>query len=207
MTEPVSPRYSIKEGGRLPGGKEAVQIVGSELEVIDQEFGDISAQAVVDRARTPGTALNAWDNKAHYFEWNDAAGAEKYREEQARQLIRTVKIVIETGDQKLSTRGFFAIQSDGHGKVYRPVGFVLTDPAAHRQVIDRFQNEILRIDSAYRAYLGYADFATRFAPVFDAVDRVIDDLANEGEPRAVARRRSRYQREGSRVRLVEEKTP
>lgn len=202
-SESAISKYSVKRGGRLPGGKSAAAIVGAELEVIDREDGEISARSVVERARTPGTALNAWDHVAHYFEWDDSVAAEEYREEQARQLIRAVRISIETGDETLSTRGFYAIAADNR-KVYRPVGFVTANPQAHLEVLTRFQNEILRLDAAYRAYLSYADFSVRFGGVFDAVDKVIDDLAAEGEPRARQRQRERYRRQGGRVKLVGE---
>jgi hypothetical protein len=140
---------------------------------------------------------------AHYFQWDDKVAAEDYRLEQARQLIRAVRVSVETGDQSLSTRGFFAI-SVPNRKVYKPAGFVVADPEAHIEVINRFQNEILRIDSAYRAYLAYADFQSRFGAVFDAVDRVIDTLAAEGEPRARARQRERYRRHSGHVQLIGE---
>jgi len=190
--------YGIRAGGRLPGGKTAVQVVGGELAIIDNETG-ISAKAVVDRARTPGTPLYAWDKAARYFEWDDGVAAERHREEQARLLIRTVTVDTVDGDQSLSTRGFYALKSVGQSKVYRPVGFVVANPEAHREVIDRFQNEILRIDAAYRAYLAYADFASRYAELFTAVDRVIDDLAKQGEPRAIKRQQERYRRRGGHV--------
>lgn len=204
MTEQAQPRYGVTSGGRLPGGKAAVQIVGGELEAINQTEGDISAESVVQRARTPGTPLNAWDNVAHYFEWDDSVAAEEHRREQARQLIRAVKVIVESGDQSLSTRAFYAISAGGGSKAYKPVGFVAASPEAHREIKERFENEILRIDGAYRAYLAYADFATSFSEVFSAVDAVIDKLADEGEPRAVARRRERYRRQGGRIKLVPE---
>lgn len=196
--------YAVTPGARLRGGKAAAEIVGRELESIDRERGQISADSVIDRARTPGTALNAWDHAAHYFEWDDTVAAEEHRREQARQLIRAVTIRVESGDQRLATRGFRVINSLDKG--YRPTQLVVADPSAHRAVIDRFQNDILRMDASYRAYLAYADFAQRAQPVFNAIDAVIDQLAEEGEPRAQARRSERYRRQGGHVRLVQEKT-
>lgn len=196
--------YGVRPGGRLPGGKTAAAVVGSELEAIDEQDGGISAQAVVSRARTPGTALHAWDHIAHYFQWDDTAAAEGFREEQARQLIRAVRVTVETGDERLSTRGFLALAGNGQRASYRPVDTVTVNPDAHREVVTRFQNEMLRIDAAYRAYLSYADFAMQFREVFDAVDHVMDRLAAEGEPRARQRQKERYRRRGGQVELVTE---
>ena len=118
------------------------KIVGSELKAIDDSEGEIPAAAIVQRAATPGTALNEWDNKYHYFEWNDTVAADEYRQEQARALIRAIEIRVTSGDQTLSTRGFYAV-GDANGKVYRPVERIV-GTELNRQIIDRFQN---RLDS------------------------------------------------------------
>lgn len=187
--------YAVSKGGRLPGGTAAAQIVGAELAAIDQQFGSISASDVVARAETPGTPLNAWDNEYHYFEWNEPKAAAAYREEQARQLIRAVVIKVESGEQTLSTRGFYPIR-DGHDQthIYRPVGAVINDRQLNRQIMDRFQNELLRINDSYRAYLAYSDFARAFGIVFEAVDTVIDHMAEEGHPRARRVKRDKQRR-------------
>lgn len=187
--------YSVKRGGRLPGGKLAAAVVGAELDAIEQEFGGIPAQSVVDRARVSGTALHEWDSKHKYFEWDDSSAAEEYRREQARALIRTVRITVETGDERLSVRGFLAVDDGARGRIYRSIGFVAVDSKAHEEVIRRFESEMLRIQQSYEAYLRYAEFQNRFGSVFLEVDKVIDAMAAEGDLRAKQLVRQRYRRD------------
>ena len=187
--------YAIRKGARLPGGNRAAAVVGAELALIDRELGSISAAAVVARAEMPGTPLNQWDNQYHFFEWNEAAAAHAYREEQARQLIRSVVIRVESGDQHLSTRGFYPIRDGHESHVYRPVSAVINDRQLNRQIQDRFQNELLRIHEGYSAYLAFTDFAREFGIVFDAVDEVIEQMAENGHPRAKRARRNKRRRQ------------
>lgn len=61
----------------------------NELERIRTSAG-LTAKNVVDSSRDEDAPLH------NYFEWNDEAAAESYREQQARQLIRAVFEVKDT---------------------------------------------------------------------------------------------------------------
>jgi len=52
--------------------------------------GTLTPSRVVDVARSPLNPLHK------YFEWDDAVAAEKYRQDQARELIRCVHIEVTT---------------------------------------------------------------------------------------------------------------
>lgn len=54
--------------------------------------GTLTPTAVLDDARSPNSPLH------DYFEWNDDVAAEKYRLDQARRLIRSVRVEIEVDD-------------------------------------------------------------------------------------------------------------
>ncbi len=59
------------------------------LEAAQDDTGRITPASVVDAAR-------AEDHPFHsYFEWRDEVAGEKYREMQARTLIRSVKVLME----------------------------------------------------------------------------------------------------------------
>lgn len=81
--------YSYRNGARFSVDPE---VVGSELERIRMEHGDLTASGVVDEARPDDAALHP------AFEWTDAVAAERYRLGQARQLIRAV-VVQATPDE------------------------------------------------------------------------------------------------------------
>lgn len=54
--------------------------------------GTLTPKAVVEDARDPDSPLH------EHFDWDDTSAAERYREEQARGLIRQVKVVIEVDE-------------------------------------------------------------------------------------------------------------
>jgi hypothetical protein len=62
-------------------------IVKEELKKLEQK-GKLSPLDVIDAAKNPKSPLH------QYFEWDDTEAARKYRIEQARELIRTIKIEV-----------------------------------------------------------------------------------------------------------------
>jgi len=65
--------------------------------IIDLERkGRLTASKVVDAARNPASPLHAC------FEWDDDVAAEGYRLEQARRLIRGVKVVVTESETTLA---------------------------------------------------------------------------------------------------------
>lgn len=71
--------------------------VGAELEKIEQREGEIIPAEVVTHASNPRSAMHC------LFTWDNRKAAEKYREDQARDLIRhlrSVTITIEKGTDK-----------------------------------------------------------------------------------------------------------
>lgn len=63
----------------------------------DPKTGLLRPEDVVDAARDPASVLHG------HFEWNDAKAAVYFRIEQARTLIRTLKIEIEVGPTVVTT--------------------------------------------------------------------------------------------------------
>ena len=72
-----------------------------ELQVLAAENdGGLTPERVVERARDPNSPLH------QAFEWDDTEASRKYRLEQARGLIRSVKIVVTTETMRIKTHGF-----------------------------------------------------------------------------------------------------
>lgn len=59
---------------------------------LENENGKLTTQAVIEDAKDENSPLHG------YFEWDDAAAAEKWRTEQARRLIREVRLVIHKSE-------------------------------------------------------------------------------------------------------------
>ena len=77
--------YSIKNGFQLTI---PAQVIGQELEKINVKYGIIEPQVVIKEAKPKKSTLHSC------FEWDDSIAAEKYREDQARYIIRAIDVTI-----------------------------------------------------------------------------------------------------------------
>jgi hypothetical protein len=97
------PQYTYAEGleDAMRFGIDA-QEAGEELERIKQRDGTIRPAAVVDEARPEDAVLHP------AFNWDDPDAAEKYREIQARQLIKKVRVICPEPTQEPVVRATVA---------------------------------------------------------------------------------------------------
>jgi hypothetical protein len=64
-----------------------------EVRALEDSHGRVTPDKVVAAARNPKSALH------RYIEWNDSIAAVKFRTEQAREIIRSVRDMLETADE------------------------------------------------------------------------------------------------------------
>jgi hypothetical protein len=75
----------------------AHDVVRTELSKLEDESGRLTPQIVLDAAKRESHPLH------EYFEWDDSIAAQAWRVEQARGLIRSVKLVVTTDRIEFST--------------------------------------------------------------------------------------------------------
>lgn len=113
-------RYVFREDEpiRLKAAAQAnPQVIGEALaKIADEKNGELTPQAVLDAARIKTSPLNP------HFEWNDSVAAEKYRLDQARNLIRIVRVEDDTAEDGTSP-AYISI-NDGDGRAYRALDTV-----------------------------------------------------------------------------------
>lgn len=78
---------TYKLSGRASIGGVKPEVIGAELARIYTQHGELKTKQVVDEARPEDAALHP------AFEWDDDVAGERYREIQARSLIRAIEIV------------------------------------------------------------------------------------------------------------------
>lgn len=102
-----------------------------QLLAIRDEHGRLTAQVVVDSARPKGHPLHS------RFEWSDKVAGEAYRREQAKELIRSVRIKYAPADDSAmrDVRAFHAVSRPISGHVYEPVEEVIEDPLLRAMVL------------------------------------------------------------------------
>lgn len=98
-----------------------------QLQSIYRQRGELTPAIVVDEARPADAPLH------DRFEWDDSIAGEKYREVQAAELIRSVKVVYTDQPEERSVRAFVSVQRDDHR------GYVPTEEA----VADDFTRKLL----------------------------------------------------------------
>lgn len=95
-SSPDSPRFGNEEAAK----------VADQLIAIEKSQGVITPKALVVIASKPTHYLH------RYFEWNDAAAADRYRTWQARQLIASVFVVTEdNGKATTPVRAFVNVHT------------------------------------------------------------------------------------------------
>lgn len=119
------------------------------LQSIYDQHGELTPKLVVDEARDETHPLHT------RFEWDDAVAGEKWRQEQAHELIRTVKIAYAAPDgQQRDVRAFHAMRK-ANGFTYEPVEKVAADEMSTAILLREAEREWRAL---HRKYQDLAEF-------------------------------------------------
>jgi hypothetical protein len=109
-----------------------------QLQAIYTEHGKLTPAIVLDAAR-------AADHPLHdRFEWDDEVASEKWRKHQARELIRSVRIVYKEPtdtDPGKSIRAFHAVRGTDDESVYEPAEAIAEDPLKRAMLLRDAERE------------------------------------------------------------------
>jgi len=147
-----------------PYSDEDAQIIGESLDELKDKFaGELRPQHIVESAKWTRSPLH------NYFDWDNESAAEKHRIDQARQMVRSIFLVVETPEGPRETRAFVSVTSNiEDGKRYVDVATALTTKDYRSQIID----EALRAVKTWRAK--YRDYK-ELTPIFKAIDDMEED--------------------------------
>lgn len=138
---------------RGPGAPEGIpaETTAEELTRIYSARGELTPSAIVDESRPPEATLHP------AFEWDDERAAERYREVQARQIVRSVTIVADPArrEQMPELRAFVSVTLPGgdgaRARTYRPIVEVLTErPEEAAALKTRLRREIEALRQRYQ---------------------------------------------------------
>jgi len=130
--------------GAVPGRAKRAdpQAIGEALETIRLENGgELHPQAVVADARDAKSPLH------RYFEWDDKKAAEAHRMDQARALIRSIRIIDDNDDK--ARPAFLSIRSD-NGVGYRSLGDVLSSRDLRQRLLEQAERDLDAWTARYR---------------------------------------------------------
>lgn len=114
------------------------QKCGEEIAEICGEVDSATPQDVLEKARDESTELHKC------FEWDDTKAAEKYRIEQARQILRFIIVKptqeeVEEQKQKYEFRGFYKTSND---EGYKPIQRIVVNKDEHALLLERAYAEL-----------------------------------------------------------------
>lgn len=117
--------------------------IAAELVSIQERAGGLLLPAdVVGFARDPSTELH------HVFTWDNDEAAEKFRLDQARQVIRAHVVII--GSDPTPVRAQVSLSTDrGNGGGYRAMVTVLADAEQNATMVRDALRELLRTKHKY----------------------------------------------------------
>lgn len=129
----------------------------NQLQGIYDRRGELTPRVVVEEARPEAHPLHG------RFEWDDSVAAERWREGQAHELIRSVRVVYreadETGPEK-TVRAFHAVRTD-KGYRYQPAEKVADDPFLRRLVLADMEREWKALRRRYEQFAEFAEMVRR----------------------------------------------
>lgn len=152
-------KYKAKTNGFL-SDKDAM-VIGPEIERIQKTYGIAKPSAVVGEARKKTSPLH------QYFTWDDALAGEKYREWEARNLMRDVVIVNRNQEEFRAFLNIRAVENESRfeGRGYMGAEDVFSNEDYKQQVLKRAYSEIKIWQHRYKSL-------KEFSEVHEAIGRV-----------------------------------
>lgn len=148
--------YQWREGARF--GVDA-QKAGDELERIRTKHnGRLEPDWVVHAAKSDKNPLHG------LFEWDDTVAGQAYRAVQARQIIRSIAVVIEEAPKPTPVRAFVSVVRD-RDQSYTSVSHAMSDPDLRKQVL---RTALRELEAWRNRYAELVELATVFAAIDEA---------------------------------------
>jgi hypothetical protein len=109
---------------------------------IKQELERLAVNGLLKPAEVVNAARSEESPLHHCFCWDDNEAAEKWREEQARQLIRSVRIEVNVG-KPVSIRAYVSLPVDREsGAGYRHINDVMGNEFMRRQLSEEINSKV-----------------------------------------------------------------
>lgn len=127
------------------------------LQDIYDRNGSLTPRMVVDEATSGAT--DAGEALSRHLEWDDKEAADGFRLEQARRLIRSVRVSYrEPTEQEAarSVRGFVSVQTS-EGRAYHPTQVVAQDPFLSALMLRDAEREWKAMFRKYGDMKGFVD--------------------------------------------------
>lgn len=157
-------RYIFREDEPVrikSAGKANPQVIGETLDKIRAEkAGELHPEAVVNHAKDKKSPLHP------HFEWNDAVAAHAHRLDQARNLIRIIRVE-DVSSEEGSTRAFHSISGE-KGLAYRHVEDIRSSAEFQLALLNSASRELEAFKKRYRSIVDICEMVDRAQKAIDA---------------------------------------
>ena len=141
-------QYKSKKGGMV--NADDAQVVGIHLERLTKKAkGTLATEEVLKDAKNSTSPIHK------YFDWNNSTAAEKYRLQQARQLMGSIMEVVVIGKEQKVTRSYYSIVDSSKKNKYVPVEIALTTKKYTHQIIAEAQEHIKRLNDTLTMFIKF----------------------------------------------------
>lgn len=145
--------YVWAKGCRLTKKTADPQVIGDALDQLQHgNDGRLTPRVVVEHARPIDSPLHPC------FEWDDLRAAELFREDQARHVISSVRVVQRSADPRQEARVIHAYISleetvgDERQRAYVPLARVFADADLLAQAVQRAAAELRAFEDRYAEF-------------------------------------------------------
>lgn len=117
----------------------------AELERIRIKNGELNPKAIVEESRDEKSVLH------NYFCWDDAKAAEGYRREQARQLMKNIRVIVTNETITTPIRAFVYVHTEEKPgtRSYYPIHEIVDDEAAYNDLLEQARADMESFVSKY----------------------------------------------------------
>jgi hypothetical protein len=133
---------------------------------------EIDTLSEKNRENVVGLARNRRTELHKCFEWNDAEAAEKYRLDQAGEVLRSIVLVSVIHNEEVSIRTY---EREGceHNSPYRNVSESLSDETFKQTIINRVKRDIESMVNVANSYQRFFNNPKEFKKAVQAAAKYI----------------------------------
>lgn len=140
----VKMTFRVTPGSRLR--KADAEVLGQTFENL-KSTGPLTAERVLQEASRSNSALH------RFFQWDDQKAAHQYRLTQARQLLRSIEVVIEDAKgKKVPMKAYYNVRDADGQREYASMEFVFDTPDLADQVIESATSQLEAWKTRYAKY-------------------------------------------------------
>ena len=151
---------------KRPMYKVKPQEAGQYLSSISQRDGGIKPNVIVEEAREPEALLHSC------FEWDNTEAAHKYREDQARAIVRNLVVIHFSEDNQhepSKTRAFVHVvthdDSENKNSMYLDIKSVLSDTQMRSDLLEQAKRELVSFKVKFKGI-------SELAEIMDAIGKL-----------------------------------